>query len=77
MIRDQNGLEVPEEMAEIGYVIDAHGLDGEIRVRPLTDEPEDRFNTVRHRYSLVKLLSFLVGNAKGLTPLTKPYRSRG
>ena len=40
------GLE-EEEMVEVGIVIGAHGVRGEVRVKPLTDFPEERFGQVR------------------------------
>lgn len=34
------------EFVEIGTIADTHGLYGELRVRSLTDFPEERFETV-------------------------------
>lgn len=36
-----------EEFVEIGTIAETHGLYGELRVRSLTDFPEERFETVR------------------------------
>ncbi|CAI5517387.1 unnamed protein product [Closterium sp. Naga37s-1] len=43
---EEGGGEVPEwegEGVEVGVIVGAHGLRGELRVKPLTDFPEQRF----------------------------------
>lgn len=39
---------VPDHAASVGWIMHAHGTHGEVRVRPITDEPELRLTTVRH-----------------------------
>jgi len=41
------GRDQPEHTASVGWVMHAHGTNGEVRVRPHTDEPEARLATVR------------------------------
>jgi hypothetical protein len=39
--------QLPEDFLEIAEITNTHGVRGEVRVRPMTDFPEERFEKVR------------------------------
>ena len=49
-----------EDFVEIGTIAETHGIYGELRVRSLTDFPQERFETVWLLSWIIPLIQILV-----------------
>jgi RimM N-terminal domain len=65
-----------EDYIEIGRIMRAHGVRGEVSVRPLTSQPEEQLETPGRRCAAQLLIIVEIANTLHFFPLSLPCGKR-